>query len=359
MQNTRILSLDILRGMTVAGMILVNNVGACGKPFAILRHASWDGFTPADLVFPMFLFLMGISTYISQRKFQFDRQKSWKKILKRSVSLIVIGVVMEYIVQSLQQGSCIEWEYLRLMGVMQRLGLCYGIVALLSTVIPHRKFLGCSMLMLGVYMILQWTGDGFDKTAENVIGRVDRLILGANHIYLQGHQFVDPEGILSSLPAVAQTMLGFECGRLLFQEPDHKERIRKLLIVGSVLLIGGYLLSYGCPVNKRLWSPSFVCITSGISMILLSLLMNVVEHKEPHVGFRPFVVLGVNPLAIYLFSYVTGDLFRIWRIPQFVYQHIFPFMGDYAVSLTYGVLFLLFNAALGYCLYKKHIYIKL
>ena len=184
--NKRLLSLDVLRGITVAGMILVNNTGKCGYNFAAFAHAKWDGFSPADLVFPMFMFLMGISTYISLCKYNFQCRPAIAKIIKRSLLLIFIGLVMEWFITSIDSGNYFDLSQLRLMGVMQRLGICYGITALLAVTIPHKRFMPLAIILLVVYFIFQLFGNGFEKSVDNIVGMIDSAILGANHMYLQG-----------------------------------------------------------------------------------------------------------------------------------------------------------------------------
>lgn len=166
--NKRLLSLDVLRGITVAGMILVNNTGKCGYNFAAFAHAKWDGFSPADLVFPMFMFLMGISTYISLCKYDFQCRPAITKIIKRSLLLIFIGLVMEWFITSIDSGNYFDLSQLRLMGVMQRLGICYGITALLAVAIPHKRFMPLAIILLIVYFIFQLFGNGFEKSTWNI-----------------------------------------------------------------------------------------------------------------------------------------------------------------------------------------------
>ena len=255
--HQRLLSLDVLRGITVAGMILVNNAGACGYGYAPLRHAKWDGFTPADLVFPMFMFLMGISTYISLRKYNFRWQLTIGKIIKRAFLLILIGIAMKWLIHSFETGIWNDWEHMRILGVMQRLGICYGITAVMALFIPH-------------------------------------TVLGTSHMYLQGRQFVEPEGILSTISAVAQVMIGFVCGHMLINRKDNQERMQQLFFMGTLLLFAGFLLSYACPLNKRLWSPSFVLVTCGIAALALAVLIEVIDVRKKKEWCTFFKVFGVN-----------------------------------------------------------------
>ena len=198
--NKRLLSLDVLRGITVAGMILVNNTGKCGYNFAAFAHAKWDGFSPADLVFPMFMFLMGISTYISLCKYNFQCRPAIAKIIKRSLLLIFIGLVMEWFITSIDSGNYFDLSQLRLMGVMQRLGICYGITALLAVTIPHKRFMPLAIILLVVYFIFQLFGNGFEKSVDNIVGMIDSAILGATTCIFRAASLSIPRGYLARFP---------------------------------------------------------------------------------------------------------------------------------------------------------------
>lgn len=358
--KNRLLSLDVLRGITIAGMILVNNAGACGYPYEPLRHAKWDGFTPADLVFPMFMFLMGISTYISLRKYEFRWKPAIGKILKRAVLLFLIGVVMKWFVNACESGVWTDWEHMRILGVMQRLGICYGVTAVLALFVPHRRFLPVALLLLLGYFILQLIGNGFEKSPGNIMAIVDSTVLGTSHMYLQGRQFVEPEGILSTIPSVAQVMIGFVCGRAILGRKDNGERMQYLFLTGTTLLFSGYLFSYACPLNKRLWSPSFVLVTCGIAALSLAALIYVIDVRQQKRGWTFFEVFGANPLFLYVASYIFGELFRLWGVSGFLFDTALqPLFGNYFGSFMYAVLFLLLHWVAGYILFKKRIYIKL
>ena len=137
-----------------------------------------------------------------------------------------------------------------------------------------------AIILLIVYFIFQLFGNGFEKSADNIVGMIDSAILGANHMYLQGRQFVDPEGILSTIPAVSQVMIGFVCGKIIIDIKDNDRRMLNLFLIGTTLLFAGYLLSYACPLNKRLWSPSFVLLTCGIAALSLALLLYIIDVKQ-------------------------------------------------------------------------------
>lgn len=241
--SKRLVSLDVLRGITVCGMILVNNAGACGYAYAPLKHAKWDGFTPADLVFPAFMFIMGVSIYLSLNKSNFDWRVSIARILRRTALIFVSGVSLKWILAFIATGEYNTLENLRIMGVLQRLGICYGIVALLAVTVRHRLFPTIIAVLLVGYYLLQLFGNGFEKCAGNIVSMVDYAVLGKSHMYLGGAQFVDPEGILSTIPAIAQVMIGFLCGKVIVGEKEIRSQIVKLAVWGTSMFVIGYLWS--------------------------------------------------------------------------------------------------------------------
>lgn len=356
----RLLSLDVLRGITIVGMVLVNNAGACGFCYEPFHHVKWDGFNPADLVFPMFMFVMGISIYLSLSKTAFDRHRSIVKVVKRALLLIAVGIALKWVLNSMESGNWLDFANMRIMGVLQRLGICYGIVALMSLFVPHRRFALIASALLAFYLLLQLLGNGFEKSATNIVAIVDSAVLGTSHIYLQGKQFVDPEGLLSTIPAVAQVMLGFLCGQTIMRYNDNRERMIRIFVSGAIMLAAGFLLSYACPFNKRLWSPSFVLLTCGLSSMLLALLIYFIDEKSCRSWSNPFKMVGVNPLALYVLSEVLGDAFRKWDVTTWSFSTFLqPLFGDYMGSLLYAVLFSALIWGVGYILYRKQIFIKL
>ncbi len=207
-QNKRLLSLDILRGITIAGMILVNNPGSWGHIYAPLEHASWNGLTPTDLVFPFFMFIMGISTYFSLRKYQF--QFSWQsfiKILRRTVVIFAIGLGIAWFGMFLRGilndktflDAVANFDHIRILGVMPRLALCYGIGATMALLIPHKTLPWVIGAMLVAYAVILLLGNGFEFSDRNVISIVDHRVLGENHMYADTIDGVrlkfDPEGL--------------------------------------------------------------------------------------------------------------------------------------------------------------------
>lgn len=386
-QNKRLLSLDILRGITIAGMILVNNPGSWGDIYAPLRHAAWNGLTPTDLVFPFFMFIMGVSTYFSLRKYNFEfTWKSFAKILRRTVVIFAIGFGIAWFGLFLRGilndktflDAVANFDHIRILGVMPRLALCYGIGATMALLIPHRSLPWVVGAMLVVYAVILLLGNGFAFSDDNVISIVDHKVLGENHMYTDTIDGVslkfDPEGLLSTLPSIAHMLIGFICGGLILGTKDNRERICRLFIVGTILTFSGFLLDFGLPINKKIWSPTFVLTTCGLASSFLALLIWIIDIRGHQKWCRFFESFGVNPLFMYCLGAVLSIVIGSVRIPSgltesgmisikgWLYKGIFMPLcqGDATLaSLLFAIIFVLFNWCIGYILYKKHIFIKI
>jgi len=384
--NSRLLSLDVLRGITIAGMILVNNPGSWLYIYTPLGHAEWNGLTPTDLVFPFFMFIMGISTYISLRKFNFEWSKATLfKILKRTIVIFSIGMGIGWLSLSFRTFRALEieelgfferffqaitnFENLRILGVLQRLALCYGATAIIAILVKHKYIPHIIVVSLMGYFVLLLSGDGFDFSEQNIISVVDRAVLGINHMYTDSGFSFEPEGLLSTIPSISHVLIGFLAGKMLMQTKDNQERIRHLFIMGAILTFAGFLLSYGCPINKKIWSPTFVLTTCGLASTLLALLVWIIDVKGNKHWSRFFESFGVNPLFIYVaaavFSILIGNIFIAYggepiSIKRFLYEvGLQPILGNYFGSFIFAILFVGINWIIGNFLYKKQIYIKI
>lgn len=361
-QSDRLLSLDILRGITIAGMIMVNNPGSWSYVYAPLRHAHWNGLTPTDLVFPFFMFIMGVSTFMSLRKFNFEPSKAalWK-IIRRTILIFVIGLALGWfgqLTRGLASGesfwvAATHFDTLRILGVLQRLALAYGFAAL-TVVLVKFKLLPwvIGILLLGYYLILRF-GKGFEMSEENIIAVVDKALWGTAHMYKdttpEGVQIAfDPEGLLSTLPSIAHVLIGFLFGKMIVDHKDNHTRVEKLLIWGTILAFSGLLLQYGCPINKKIWSPTFVLVTTGFAAQLLGLLIWIIDMQKKEKWSRFFHAFGVNPLIIYVFAGILANLVANIRfsyhgdlisVKSFTYEVLIqPWAGNYFGSLVYALL---------------------
>lgn len=384
--SNRLLALDVLRGITIAGMIMVNNPGSWSYIYTPLEHASWIGLTPTDLVFPFFMFIMGISTFISLRKYNFEFSHSTVlKILKRTLVIFAIGLGIAWLSLFFRTwngsaeanlsfgerlwGAVWNFEHIRILGVMQRLALCYGATSLIAIFMKHKHIPALVIGTLFAYFLILVFGRGFEQSELNVVSVVDQAVLGVNHMYKDAGLAIDPEGLLSTIPSICHVLIGFYCGKLLMGVKDNGERIQRLFLVGVILTFSGFLLSYGCPISKKLWSPTFVLVTCGLASSFLGLLIWVIDIKGHKVWCRFFEAFGVNPL----FMYVAGALLTIFMsgflfdysgtmvgVKEYTYNALLqPFFGDTLGSFVFAILFVGINWLIGYRLYKKKIYIKI
>lgn len=376
----RMKSLDVLRGLTVGGMILVNTPGTWSHIYAPLEHAQWNGMTPTDMVFPLFVFIMGISMYISLRKFAFQLHKElFLKILKRSFLIFIVGTALYALAgffyalndafhrESLEESPWLialqSFSHLRILGVLQRLALCYGIGSLIVCTVNHRYLPRLIIGLLVAYLGILLMGNGFVYGPENILSVVDLHVLGVHHIY--NDHGIDPEGVLSTIPAIAHVLIGFCIGKICIEAQQPEEKLNKLFLCGFFLLVVGLLLQYVCPLNKKIWSPSFVCVSCGISTSLLALLYWFIDVRQHTQLSLPMEVFGVNPLFCYVFSQVLSVWFDTLPLQgDSVHTLIYSVLcsgfgeGNFA-SFLYAVIFVLLVWTLSYPLYRKKIYIKL
>ena len=383
-ENKRLLSLDILRGITIAGMLLVNNPGTWSYIYKPLEHADWIGLTPTDLVFPFFVFCMGVSMAFSLKKFNYKMSGPlmWK-VVRRTVILFLIGWVVQWfghLVRGLCRGDSFGdavniIDSLRYLGVFQRLALVYFFGSLCA-VLFKRKFIPWLVgIILVVYALILGFGHGYDFSLENIIAQIDNSVLGTDHMYHEwayGEQLsFDPEGILSTLPCIAHVLIGYLVGRMILSVHNNTERVTTMLLWGTVMLLAGWLLQYGIPCGKKMWSSTFVMITCGMAMCIQAMLIHFVDIKGKKGGWtRFFGSFGVNPLALYLIGTILAILFGAIpvghdaeggniTIHSAVYDFFTSFCNEYTASALYAIAFVLLNWLIGNILYKKKIYIKI
>ena len=352
----RLLSLDILRGITVAGMILVNN--GYGESFEMLQHVEWNGMTPCDLVFPFFLFIMGVSTYLSLSKSGFRPSAPViRKIIRRTVLLFAIGLAINWLDHAIE-GDLLCFGHLRIWAVLQRIALCYGIVSVYALLVSHKWIVPTIIVLLVVYSAILIWGNGYAEDASNILARVDLNLFGYDHLYHKSP--VDPEGLLGTISSVSHVLIGFYCGSLIKQRQTIKDKVLALFFLGTVLALGGYLLSYGLPLNKRIWSPSYVMVTCGMAASLLALLMTIIDIRGHRRWTVFFQVFGINPLFLYVTSEVLAIVLGHAGVSQAVFNGIHSVVTcPQMASLCYALYFVMLNFILGYILYRRHIYIKL
>ena len=365
-KSKRLVSLDVLRGLTVGMMILVNN--GYGESFSQLRHVQWNGMTVCDLVFPFFLFMMGVSTYLSLKKTQFKPTPYvLRKIIKRAVLLFLIGLGINWFDHAIG-GDVLCFGHLRIWAVLQRIALCYLVVSLLAVTINSKYFIPTIAGLLVAYTLIILLGNGYAyDSATNVLAQVDLHLFGYDHLYHKGP--VDPEGLVSTLPAIAHTMIGFLCGKLVSSKIGPNQKVRNIFIFGALLTVAGFALSLWLPLNKRIWSPSFVLATCGLAMLLLSLIIKIEQttpllQRDGQGGGSAvavaFLVFGMNPLFLYVLSELMAIVFGHFGISEWLFNSIHSVVSAPKwASLCYALTFVFINWLVGYILYRKKIFIKI
>ena len=382
-ENKRLLAVDILRGITIAGMLLVNNPGSWGHLYAPLKHAEWIGLTPTDLVFPFFVFVMGVAMYFSLRKYYFkpSRQLIFK-IVRRTVVLFLIGWAVQWFgmwLRGLYNPEAHFWAdmfgKLRILGVFQRLALVYFFGSIIAITFKQKLIPWLIALILIVYAFILGLNDGYEFSLNNILSRIDIAWLGEDHMYHEsafGEKLaLDPEGILSTLPCIAHVLIGFMVGKCLTTIHDNRERIVQIAVWGSVMLLVGWLLQYGIPCSKKAWTSSYVLITCGMASCILAMLIYFIDVKGHKKWCKFFQAFGVNPLFCYLVGTILAISFGAIRFgmddmdkPITLHSLIYDgwtavLVNEEAASCAYAITFVLITWCLGYVLYKKKIFIKI
>jgi predicted acyltransferase len=242
---------------------------------------------------------------------------------------------------------------------MQRIALCYGIVSLFALFCNHKYTLHTIIGLLVVYTAIIVLGNGYEYDADvNILAQADLKLFGYDHIYHKSP--VDPEGLMGTISSVAHVLLGFYCGMMIRKRETIEQKVIALFVVGAICVIGGYLLSYGLPPNKRIWSPSYVLMTCGLASLLQALLMYVIDIQKNSGWTTFFHVFGVNALALYVSSELLAILLKNIGVSEVIYNGIHAVVPALKwASLAYAIYFVLLNFAIGYVLYRKKIYIKL
>jgi predicted acyltransferase len=364
----RLESLDAMRGLTVAGMILVNNPGSWTDGYPWLAHSAWNGWTLADLVFPSFLLIVGVSIDLSLSR-RIAREGSGTRLVmplaRRALLLIALGVLLNGFPDYSQLST------LRVFGVLQRIGLCYFLGAIIFLRLGgYGQGIAVLVLLAGYWLLLAFVpvpgvGAGVLAPQGNLVGYVDEWLFHG-HLYSDGF---DPEGLLSTLPALATTLVGMLAGRLLRSRIDGRRKAVALALVGAVLGIGGLVADSWFPINKHLWTSSFVLLAGGLGLIILALCYQLVDRRGWRRVARPFVMLGSNALAVYLLSTMGARLMEMCQISAgdtceslrlFLYERLFePWAGALTGSLLFAFAYLLVWMIPTTQLYRRRLFLRI
>lgn len=359
--KNRIESVDIFRGLTIVLMILVNTPGTWEHAYAPLLHAEWHGYTPTDLVFPFFLFIVGTSIAFSYHN-KATTSNTYKKISVRSLKLIGLGLFLGAF--TLTFPFIKDFDSIRFPGVLQRIGVVFFFTAILFINFNWKALVAICVFLLVGYWI--WMGfipingvePTFDRAPNNWANYLDVKIFGT-HNYKADY---DPEGLLSTLPSIATALIGVFTGLILLAKRNGKELILLGLGVGMLLL--GYLWDIVFPINKALWTSSFVLVTAGWGNIVLALVYYVSDVKGIKFG-SIFRYTGANAITVYFLSSFISKIFGMIRVGDtslhgWLFQNIYVHdaISMKFSSLLYGLTVVSFYVLLAYVMYKRKIFIK-
>jgi predicted acyltransferase len=370
----RFLALDVFRGMTICFMIIVNTPGSGASPYAPLEHATWFGFTPTDLVFPSFLFAVGNAMSFSQSKYKLISNGAFlKKIIKRTILIFLIGYLMYWFpffdLDSHGHITGSPISHTRIMGVLQRIALCYFFGSLIVQYLSKNKVIIVSIILLvGYWLILLAFGDA--KQPFSMMGNAgyyfDKFLMGNDHLYHgEGIPF-DPEGWLSTIPSIVNVVIGFLAGKFIQEKGKTFECLAKLLLAGALLIFIALCWNLVFPIGKKVWTSPFVLLTSGSDLIWISALVYIIEMSKRKVvrWTEFFMIFGRNPLFIYVLSEIFVVILFMIPIGReslfgFVNTHFFQLIapGPFG-SFLFAITFMLFCWSIGWWLNKKRIYVK-
>ena len=354
----RVRALDVMRGITIVCMIIVNN-GAGPQSFSQLQHSEWNGLTVCDLVFPFFLFIMGITTYLSMasRGFRADGP-AVAKVLRRTLVILLICWALHWFDGVCHGRNVFDLSHLRLTGVLTRIALCYCAVSMLAFAASRRAVAWVAAGLLVLYGALLLCFSGYINGPENINNIVDHALLPDAQLYTR--RPVDPEGLLGTLPAIAHTIIGFCCGAVLRSPQPVSDRLLQLFVAGALLVCCGLLASAVLPVNKRVWSPSYVLVTCGAAAAMLATLSYYIDIRGYRRYFTFFETFGVNPLFLYVLAEALAPVFGVSGAKDALYSAISGMVPSAPVaSAVYAIVFALLMGLPAVILYRRRIYIKI
>jgi len=370
----RLLSLDVFRGITIAGMILVNNPGTWSAIYPPLEHAKWNGCTPTDLIFPFFLFIVGVAIPFALGK-RMERGEDHKKIIlqiiRRSVILFLLGIILAAFPFGIL-GHNLNLATLRIPGVLQRIALVYLITAILflKTNYKAQIYIGASLLI--IYAILMTlvpvpgVGHPNLEPTTNLGAWLDRKLLNG-HLWSQTKVW-DPEGILSTMPAIVTAIIGMITGWWLRLDKDKTLKTVWLFIMGSICMALGYIWNGWFPINKGIWTSSYVLYTGGLALLFLGFCYWFIDVKNSRWWIKPFQVYGLNAITVFFLSGLVAKLLYIIKVPYgteqvglgtYLFRNLFlPWLSPINASLVWAICYVIFWLGLMWILYKKKIFIK-
>lgn len=364
MPDTRLVSLDVFRGITIAGMVLVNNPGSWEHIYWPLEHARWEGWTPTDLVFPFFVFIIGVAIPLAfARRVESGGTKRdlYLKIIRRTLIIFAIGLFLN----GLPDFGLADY---RIPGVLQRLAVCYFFASIIFLNTKYRTQIAIAVGLLIFYWLLVRLvpAPGFaagDLTKEGSLpSYVDRVVFGS-HVWRQARVY-DPEGLLSTIPAIATALFGVLTGTWLRTERTRSEKAAGMFVVGAVCVAIGWAWNPFFPINKALWTSSYVFFTGGLALQFLSICYWLIDVKGYRRWAKPFEVFGLNAIALYVVADLIAVLLDVIKVGEgglggWIYNHVFAsWASPINASLAFAICFVLVCLGLMWILYKRKIFLK-
>ena len=359
-------SLDVLRGITIAAMILVNTPGSWSHVYPFLLHADWVGCTPTDLVFPFFLFIVGSSMAFSFKKYGFRLSRELAiKILRRTFLIFLIGLLLN--LYPFYNKSPESW---RIMGVLQRIALSYGVGAFLVVLFNRRWLIYISALVLLLYwLLLSTAGVGAYALETNLVRSIDLAVFGSTHVYGGFGIPFEPEGLLSTIPAIVTVLIGYLASAHIRDHVEDKRLILHLISSAVILICLGLLWGMTFPIIKPLWTSSYVLYTAGFAILCWALLIWIIDFKGLKRGFFFFKVYGMNALFVFVLSVIWVKTLFLFEIEfgtevinayRWIYLAIMkPAFGDLNGSLAFAITHILVYWTIIWYMYRRKIFVKI
>jgi len=361
----RLTSLDVFRGMTIAAMILVNNSGDGRHTYWPLQHAAWNGWTPTDLIFPFFLFIVGVSmvfSFVARRARGQTRKQLLLHVLKRSAIIFALGIF-------LYAYPKFDWHTARIPGVLQRIAVVYLLASILVLFTGRVvRMVVIAALLIGYWLLMKYVpvpgyGPGVLTMDGNLVGYIDRSLI-YNHLWI-AHRF-DPEGILSTIPSIATCLLGVFTGEWMRSEHTALPKVRGLLMGAAAGLVAGELWNFWFPINKMIWTSSYVLFTAGFALLVFAICYSAIDVRGWRAWGVPFLIFGLNPIAIYFIASFAETVLNVHHIGNESIRHVLfskfftpTFSNPYIASLAWSVSFVLVSFLIAWLLYRRRIFIRI
>lgn len=375
----RLVSLDVFRGITIAGMVLVNNPGTWSSIYWPLEHAEWNGWTPTDLIFPFFLFIVGVAIPLAfghRLESGGSKRDLYLKVIRRTLIIFALGMFLAAFgaaVRNLPGIPYLNLSTIRIPGVLQRIAVCYlfASIIFLNTKVRTQIIITAALLVIYWLLMTRLHAPGFavgDLSKEGSLASwIDRAVFGP-HIWKQGKVY-DPEGILSTIPAIATTLFGVLTGQWLRTGKSQYEKVAGLFVAGACCVVIGWCWNPFFPINKSLWTSSYVFFTGGLALVFLALCYFVVDIKQYQRWSKPFVVFGVNAIALFvgtgMMAILMGRIKLPWGSAQislqgWIFNKLFlSWASPINASLAFAICFILLWLGLMWILYSRRIFIKI